>query len=689
MNTHARTPVGVVLAVTLLLGLLTGVQALVTAAPAGAAPVTDFDPGNIISDSIMYDSSTMSPASIQSFLEQRGSACVPAAGNTCIKDYRESTPTRAATTMCPGGYVGAANETAASILAKASVACGINPQVLLVTLQKEQGLITSTTGKSASTYSRALGFGCPDNVGGWCNPEYAGFANQVYSAANQLKRYAAGLAGSYRAGRVNTILWNPNAACGSSQVYIENQATASLYNYTPYRPNAAALAAGYGSGDSCSSYGNRNFHLYFTAWFGSAKQRPPIGVIDSVRTSGERTVTFSGWAFDPDSPNPINVHVYVDGAVATGMQASDSRADVGASYGRGAANGFSGSVQVTPGTHTICIYALDATGGFSPLIGCRTVTTSNSRPIGVVDTVQAAGPSSIKVSGWAFDPDSYDPSTVHVYVDGVVAMGANAWDYRPDVGAAYGRGPANGYSGTISVTPGTHTVCVYALDTSGGFNPLIGCRTVTTSNSRPIGVVDTVQAAGPSTIQFSGWAFDPDSSQPTNVHVYVDGRVATGVTAWDSRPDVGAAYGRGPANGFSGSVGVSPGAHTVCVYVLDTSGGLNPLIGCRSVTTSSNAKPIGVIDSVQATGAGSVQLSGWAFDPDSPNPINVHVYVDGVVTTGTTAWDSRPDVGAAYGRGPANGYSATVPVGPGNHTLCVYALDSNGGLNPLIGCRAV
>ena len=37
----------------------------------------------------------------------------------------------------------------------------------------------------------------------------------------------------------------------------------SLYNYTPYQPNAAALAAYPGTGDSCSAYGNRNFFFLF------------------------------------------------------------------------------------------------------------------------------------------------------------------------------------------------------------------------------------------------------------------------------------------------------------------------------------------------------------------------------------------------------------------------------------------
>ena len=50
---------------------------------------------------------------------------------------------------------------------------------------------------------------------------------------------------------------------------IQNTATASLYNYTPYQPNAAALAAYPGTGDACSAYGNRNFFYLFRKYFGS------------------------------------------------------------------------------------------------------------------------------------------------------------------------------------------------------------------------------------------------------------------------------------------------------------------------------------------------------------------------------------------------------------------------------------
>jgi hypothetical protein len=71
----------------------------------------------------------------------------------------------------------------------------------------------------------------------------------------------------------NFIQYSPDANCGGSNVYIQNRSTQALYNYTPYQPNAASLNAGWGTA-SCGSYGNRNFYLYFTSWFGSTHTAP-------------------------------------------------------------------------------------------------------------------------------------------------------------------------------------------------------------------------------------------------------------------------------------------------------------------------------------------------------------------------------------------------------------------------------
>jgi hypothetical protein len=242
------------------------------AAPAAAVvsqsvDTSQFNPGSIVSDAVFYDSSSMSESQIMTFLQQKVRTCQ--SGYTCLKDFRQTTTSRSADQYCPSAYQGGENETAARIIAKVAQACGINPQALLVTLQKEQGLVTHTW-PSDWRYTIAMGQGCPDTAD--CDTRYYGFQNQVFGAARQFKIYAEGRYFTYYApGKTWNILYNPSRSCGSSPVFIANKATSGLYYYTPYQPNAAALRAGYGTGDDCSSYGNRNFFNYFTEWFGSTQ----------------------------------------------------------------------------------------------------------------------------------------------------------------------------------------------------------------------------------------------------------------------------------------------------------------------------------------------------------------------------------------------------------------------------------
>lgn len=248
----------------LLGGILTG---FAQPAPAQAASASAFDPGRIIDDALFFNGSTLSETAIQTFLQSRVPTCAATSGNPgCIKDYRSDSAARPADKYC-AAYAGGVGQLASTIIFNVAIACNISPQVLLVTLQKEENLILSKN-PSAGAYTIAMGYGCPDTA--VCDTQYYGFANQVYSAARQFDAYRMNFSYfNYRPGRVNTIQWNPNAACGSSQVYIQNAATAALYIYTPYQPNTAALANLYGTGDTCSSYGNRNFWAYFTDWFGS------------------------------------------------------------------------------------------------------------------------------------------------------------------------------------------------------------------------------------------------------------------------------------------------------------------------------------------------------------------------------------------------------------------------------------
>lgn len=249
--------------------------------PLAAVDATNFKAGLIISDSVFTNQKAMAVSQIQSFLNGKVPTCDtngeqlseyggPDLNNdgkvqrwewgkanynqttfTCLKNYQQN------------------DKSAAQIIYDTAKEYAINPQVLIVLLQKEQALVTDTWPLKIQ-YRSATGYGCPDTAD--CSSEYYGFTNQVDWAA---KMFRAIMNDSptwytpYELG-VNSIPWHPNTGdCGYSSVTIQNRATKALYNYTPYRPNSAALNAGYGAGNSCSSYGNRNFFLYFSDWFGN------------------------------------------------------------------------------------------------------------------------------------------------------------------------------------------------------------------------------------------------------------------------------------------------------------------------------------------------------------------------------------------------------------------------------------
>lgn len=250
------------------------------AQPAHALSGSDFNPGRIIDDSVFFNKDAMSVSDIQSFLQSKVPSCDTnhTSGNssysppwTCLYQYRENTTTHANNIGNPSSNP-AGSITAAQIIYNAAQSYNISPKVLLVLLQKEQSLITDTW-PYPSQYRSATGYGCPDSS--VCDSQYYGFYNQVTKAAYQFRRYATYPDQyNYVAGQNNNIPYNPNGGCGYKTVYIQNQATAGLYNYTPYVPNTAALNNLYGLGDGCSAYGNRNFWRLYNDWFGSPTAAP-------------------------------------------------------------------------------------------------------------------------------------------------------------------------------------------------------------------------------------------------------------------------------------------------------------------------------------------------------------------------------------------------------------------------------
>ncbi|HEV7950276.1 MAG TPA: hypothetical protein VGP24_10965, partial [Glaciihabitans sp.] len=501
---------------------------------AEAAVASNFDPGYIISDEVFFNGGAMSQGAIQSFFESKVPNCAAGSQAPCLRDYYQSTTTIAASANC-STYKGAANERASTIIYKVAVACGINPQVLIVLLQKEQGLVTSTTATDLR-YRKAMGYGCPDTAS--CDAQFYGFFNQVFKSAWQFKQYTNSPNRAYKIGKV-AIAYHPyNTSCGAPVVNIRNQATANLYNYTPYQPNKAAMANLNGLGDSCSAYGNRNFWVYFSDWFGSPTGGiNPIGAIDRTTVGGD-AVWVTGWALDPNTNNSIAVHAYLDGK-GVAVTANGSRPDVAAAYGKGADHGFSVKLPLrSRKSQQLCIYGINEGPGANSAIRCSTITPKTGSPTGVLDSVKTAV-NEISVSGWALDPDTGASISTHVYVDSAsVAVTANK--ARPDIAAIYpGYGDKKGFSTKISATPGQHNVCAYAINVGAGSNKLMNCKTVTVPaamDPSPIGVLDGVSASG-GTVTARGWALDPDTNNPISVHLYV-GSASTAHKAGESRPDI-------------------------------------------------------------------------------------------------------------------------------------------------------
>lgn len=349
----------------------------------------------------------------------------------------------------------------------------------------------------------------------------------------------------------------------------------------------------------------------------------------------------------------------------------------------------------------------------SPAIDIRTGTPwtpppaqAPGNPTGSLDGAGLVG-TTYSVRGWAVDPDvPAQPLSVDVYdrrPDGSVGGTRTTADGpRPDVAAAVpGAGAAHGFDLALRLPgPGPHQVCVYAINVGRGTgNPLLGCRDVDVPGAT--GSLDAVTNPAPGVLSTRGWAADPDApGAQEQVHLYVSGSAGTagtaGVLTGGSRPDVAAALPwAGSTTGFAASVGTQgAGTTTVCAYAISVDlPRTNPSVGCRTLDVRDT---FGALDSVTVA-AGSVTLTGWALNPNTPGEqVGVHVYDLGPAgTTGHAGYRAdlaRPDVGVVHPGYPGpHGYQVVLPVStPGAHTLCAYAITTGGGAgNSLLGCRQV
>ena len=293
-----------------------------------------FNPAYIISDYAFFNRYAMTEAEIQAFLDARIGTCL---NGKCLNVLSVPTSSQRADPMC-AAYTGAASESIARIIYKVQVACGVSAKAILVTLQKEQGLVTKTA-PTDSALNKAMGYACPDTAP--CDPGFAGVADQIYWGARAFVRYTMPPGTGpgtefytnynwFPVGVPMQIRYHPNAACGTAPVTIRNLATASLYYYTPYTPNASALANLYGTGDACASYGNRNFWRLYTDWFGSPTTLVPSGVTTVRMAGNDRFQTAAQISADVYPSGASTVFVAAGTNFADGLAAAPAAAQASA-----------------------------------------------------------------------------------------------------------------------------------------------------------------------------------------------------------------------------------------------------------------------------------------------------------------------------------------------------------------------
>lgn len=212
-----------------------------------AVAATEFNPHFIISDEEIQNCNSLTRDGVQQFLNSRGSY---------LRNYQAEDL---------NGVI----KTAADIIYEAAVKNNISQKFLLVTLQKEQSLITDD-----SPTKRQLDWATGYAVCDGCNlndprvVKYKGFGKQVDGAAGIIRWY-------YDNKDVNSIVKKKNIPImiDSQQVTPQSWATAFLYTYTPH------------------IHGNKNFWRIWQGWF---SQFYPNGTLLQSASSSEYWIIQNG-----------------------------------------------------------------------------------------------------------------------------------------------------------------------------------------------------------------------------------------------------------------------------------------------------------------------------------------------------------------------------------------------------------
>ncbi len=292
-------------AYSLILGLFVFMCALVLLMSNALA----YNNNNVMDDGIFDNSSSMSASDIDTWLNNNfgSTSCISTAHGFAAPDVTGYSASSGLFSF--GGDV-----SAGTVIAHTAHVYGLNPRVILSTLQKEESLVSGASGCSTLRYSAAMGYNCPDNtvlsdysgfelysingspitsVSGTCvqtqsgHQPMVGFSRQVIVASWSLKFseqrsegntswdvqltnypnsgnvwdnsddpstcYSGPMTQGFRAvcSGGPTNFYDGSWTIDSTAIHIDTGATAALYRYTPHFS------------------GNQSFDNIFQSWFGS------------------------------------------------------------------------------------------------------------------------------------------------------------------------------------------------------------------------------------------------------------------------------------------------------------------------------------------------------------------------------------------------------------------------------------
>ncbi|MCB1256309.1 MAG: N-acetylmuramoyl-L-alanine amidase [Microthrixaceae bacterium] len=312
-------------------------------------------------------------------------------------------------------------------------------------------------------------------------------------------------------------------------------------------------------------------------------------------------------------------------------------------------------------------------------------------PKGALESA-TGGSASVTIKGWAVDGSAPDGALIRASV-GSQAKSIYTSIARSDIKASYGGNGKAGFSGTFTgVPPGMQSVCATVKGATGK-DLRLGCQWVLVDDpaeQSPVGRFDYVVTT-PGQIHARGWGLDPTSKSSLRFDLMVDGVVRWSSVANEPSSTVPWAYRSwyGTNRQFSAkAVAVAAGSHTVCVKGRDFDPGQDTLLDCKIVTVPAHT-PGGVVETIGSSRAGKLDVTGWALDLESTNPVKVTVTV-GKRTYTVTADRRRDDIAAKYpGYGSNHGFEMTVTADGGEQPYCVTATNIGGGSNGHLACGTV